>query len=138
MEFKPRRKKDVHLDITPLVDTVFNLLIFFALSMNFTASSALHIDMPETTVAPREDIPADHHIGIARNGALYLNRDAVSPAALQKRLQALHADDPARPVVIQADRRTPHEAVVRALDLCQSIGFHNLSIAASCRKPGSE
>lgn len=137
MEFKPRRKKDVHLDITPLVDTVFNLLIFFALSMNFTASSALQIETAETTAAPRQDLPTAHHIGIAENGALYLNRSAVSLAALQDRLQTLHAGDPARPVVVQADRRTPHEAVVRVLDLCQSLGFHNLSIAAACKKPGS-
>jgi biopolymer transport protein ExbD len=130
MEFKEKRKKDIHLDITPIVDTVFNLLIFFALSLNFTFTSSLNINLPE--VSSKEIIGEAKRaiIQITKKGEVFLNQSKVNNDSLSEMLQKIKLKTPLCNIVIQADERVPHGKVVSVMDICKKAGFNKISIAA--------
>jgi biopolymer transport protein ExbD len=134
MEFKAKRKKDIHLDITPIVDTVFNLLIFFAVTLNFTTSPAsLLLKLPEVDSRkyPLEaSLPA---ISVSDRGDIRLNDQTIPLEELPSRLNALHAARSSGKILIRADARVDHGTVVTVMDMCQSSGFHAISIAAHPR-----
>jgi biopolymer transport protein ExbD len=131
MEFKSRRKKDVHLDITPVVDTVFNLMLFFAVSLNFASTpAALTIRLPEID---SQAYPADASlpaIVISDAGEIRLNHQPVPLRDLASHLLHLHDTRTSDHILIQADARAMHGTVVTVMDICQSSGFQAISIAA--------
>jgi biopolymer transport protein ExbD len=130
MEFKKKRKKSISLDITPIVDTVFNLLIFFALSLNFTTASSLDVDLPKISTKQRS--PARRiAIRINRNGDIFCNNILTGRAELLAELTSLKKND--KSIIIQADRTVHHGTVVRVMDICKKTGFHRLSIAAQIK-----
>lgn len=133
MEFKEKRKKDIHLDITPIVDTVFNLLIFFALSLNFTFTSSLNINLPE--VSSKEIIGGTKRaiIQITKKGEVFLNQSKVNNDSLSEMLQKIKLKTPLCNIVIQADERVPHGKVVSVMDICKKAGFNKISIAADLK-----
>ena len=131
MEFKKRRKKDIHLDITPIVDTVFNLLIFFALSLNFTNPSTLPIKLPQisskdVTKQPIQQIT----IEITEMGEVFLNQKAQTDDSLQQKLKRLKSQSPESKVILLADEKVYHGKIVKIMDLCKKAGFNKISIAA--------
>jgi len=130
MQFKERRKKDIHLDITPIVDTVFNLLIFFALSLNFTSPSSLPIKLPK--IASKDFFKQQEQITIeiTKEGEIFLNQTAETHDSLQKKLVHLKSQSPESKVVLRADERVYHGKVVIIMDLCKKAGFNKISIAA--------
>jgi len=130
MQFKEKRKKDIHLDITPIVDTVFNLLIFFALSLNFTFTSSLNINLPE--VSSKEVIGETRQaiIQITKKGEIFLNQSRVNNNSLAEMLKKIKLKTPLCNIVIQADELVPHGKVVYVMDICKKAGFNKISIAA--------
>jgi len=133
MQFKEKRKKGIHLDITPIVDTVFNLLIFFALSLNFTFTSSLNINLPE--VSSKEIIGGTKRaiIQITKKGEVFLNQSKVNNDSLSEMLQKIKLKTPLCNIVIQADERVPHGKVVSVMDICKKAGFNKISIAADLK-----
>lgn len=130
MEFKKKRKKDTNIDITPLVDTVFILLIFFALSLNFTKVTSLNIHLPEistnSALLKNEEIV----IKIDRDEKIYLyNKTVDNITTLRKRL-SLYKSCRNKTVVIEADANVRHGKVVEIMDAVQHAGINNITIAA--------
>jgi len=130
MQFKQKRKKDINLDITPIVDTVFNLLIFFALSLNFTTTSSLHVNLPEITSGAPSAHVEQLTLQINESGEIYLNQVLVEIDALAQMLHTLGKKTPTPGIIIQADRFVPHGKVVQIMDICKKSGFKKLAIAA--------
>ena len=115
------------LDLTPIVDVVFNLLIFFALSLNFAASSGgIKIKLPKATTA--EEIKPDQiTIELTKDGKVYLNELPSTLKKIQKKLKSV--SDKNSLVIIRADNSVEHGRVVEAMDLVKSQGFSRLAIA---------
>ena len=130
MEFKAKRNKDIHLDITPIVDTVFNLLIFFALSLNFTSTSSLDINLPDISSKQIANKTERALIQITAKGEIFLNRSKINMGSLFEMLQKIKAKTPYSGMVIQADESVPHGKVVHIMDMCKKTGFNKISIAA--------
>lgn len=130
MEFKKKRKKDIHIDITPLVDTVFILLIFFALSLNFTKNSSLGIELPEIT---SNKTPLQHDkiiINITKDEFVYLNSKPVDNIiSLKKKLLKLNKINNSG-LIIEADLNVKHGKIVEILDTCKISGINNIAISA--------
>jgi biopolymer transport protein ExbD len=131
VKFKRQRSQEVGVDLTPLIDVVFLLLIFFMVSTTFTRESHLQVQLPEANAkaAPSESRQVD--VVINAEGQYYLNDKPLinnQRATLERAVKELAGGDTALPFIITADARTPHQYVVRAMDVAGGLGFSKLSI----------
>lgn len=138
MNFRAHRREEVNVNLTPLIDVVFLLLIFFMVSTTFTKASQLVIDLPEATGEASES-PADQiEILIDEAGSYRVNGRPLVDTRLKTLQAAIYKEsvgDTSLPMVISADAQTSHQAVVRAMDAAGQMGFVHLSIAT--RQPAS-
>ena len=129
MNFRPgKRPAGGFIDMTPVVDTIFNLLIFFALSMNFLANPGITVDLPDASapqVAPRD---GDIRVAVTPAGGIRLDGAPVTLEALGARLRELAGERRDPQVLIRADRRVPHGLVVAVMDVARSAGLTRLAI----------
>jgi biopolymer transport protein ExbD len=132
LNFRAHRREEVNVNLTPLIDVVFLLLIFFMVSTTFTKASQLSIDLPEATGEPSET-PADQiEILIDEAGSYRVNGRPLVDTRLKTLQAAIYKEsvgDTSLPMVISADAQTSHQAVVRAMDAAGQMGFVHLSIA---------
>lgn len=132
MKFKRQRSQEVGVDLTPLIDVVFLLLIFFMVSTTFTRESHLKVELPEASgepVTPSDIKQID--VVINAEGQYSLNDKPLvnnRRETLERGVGELAGGDTSLPFIITADARTPHEFVVRAMDVAGRLGFARLSI----------
>ncbi|HWP93141.1 MAG TPA: biopolymer transporter ExbD [Thermodesulfobacteriota bacterium] len=121
------------VDLTPIVDTVFNLLIFFALSLNFAATSGgINVRLPKAATA--EPIKAEQlTISLTKDDKLYLNDKTISLDELSKTLEKNR--DKESLVIIRADNAVPHGRVVEVMDMVKTQGFSRLAIGVEQASP---
>lgn len=133
MKFRRKPRESVEINLASLLDVVFILLLFFVVTTTFTRETQLKVDLPEAaTGTPPEQtelkqlevlIGADG--GYALNGQQLLKSDLTSlMAALQKESEG----DNSLPLIISADAKTPHQAVITAMDAAGKLGFAHLRI----------
>ena len=122
-----------NLDLTPMVDVVFNLLIFFALSLNFvTSSGGINVKLPEASTA--KPIKAENiTINLTKTGQIYYNKEVASIKQIRKKLKDVK--DKSSLVIIRADDKVEHGKVVEAMDVAKSEGFSKLAIAVQKENP---
>ncbi|KZZ44498.1 MAG: biopolymer transporter ExbD [Saccharospirillaceae bacterium] len=131
MNFKRQNREEVAVNLTPLIDIVFLLLIFFMVSTTFTKENHLSIDLPEATAEVANAPLQALEILISASGEYSVNDQSLVNAQLQtlkRALQKMLGERETAPVVITADAKTPHEAVVKAMDAAGQLGLVNLSI----------
>ena len=134
MKFARQNTNDITLDLTPLIDVVFLLLIFFMVSMTFDRETVLNVDLPEATGEETEIEVKVVDIQISVDGKYAVNDKPLVDtelSTLKKAMTEISDGDTTRPLLISADRNAPHHAVVRAMDAAGQLGFSQLSIATS-------
>ena len=139
MNFRRQRREEVSVNLTPLIDVVFLLLIFFMVSTTFTRETQLSIDLPEASGQPRETPDVQIEILIDEQGQYRVNgRGLVDQRirTLQAAIYKISSGDTTIPMIISADADSSHQSVVRAMDAAGKMGFVHLSIATS--QPGDE
>ena len=132
MNLKPDRSDDIELNITPLIDVVFLLLIFFMVSTTFDKQAKLKIDLPEASATAQQQSDDSIVIGIDAKGRFFVNDRQLVNSQLQTLKLALTktlGDKKDVPIVLRADAQTPHQAVVTAMDAASQLGLTRLSIA---------
>lgn len=126
-------KEEPTVDLTSLIDVVFLLLIFFMVSTTFERESVLKVDLPEASeVADREDIPDTLELVIDSDGRMFLNDERLldsKAGTIRAAMQRMAGEQRDMPLILRADRLTPHHHVVTAMDVAAQLGFINLSIA---------
>lgn len=131
MRFSRQRPEEVSVNLTPLIDVVFLLLIFFMVSTTFTKETQLEIDLPSANGSAQEKPVEYVEIQISAAGAYLLNGEPIgasSESGLRTALESLDAQASNTPLVIAADANTPHQAVVTAMDVAGKLGYTRLSI----------
>lgn len=134
MQFRRQLREEESINLTPLIDVVFLLLIFFMVSTTFTKETHLSIDLPEASGEPMQEQPESIEIIINADGSYAINGNALTNSEMTTLLSALGStlgDDSnagATPLVITADAKAAHESVVRAMDAAGQMGFVQLSI----------
>ncbi len=131
MKFRRQRLEEVSINLTPLIDVVFLLLIFFMVSTTFTRETQLSIDLPEATGEARENTGEEIEILIDESGRYRVNGRGLADnrlRTLQAAIYKLSAGDTTLPMIISADAQAAHEDVVRAMDAAGQMGFVHLSI----------
>ena len=129
MRFQTRSKKDGSLlDITPVVDTVFILLIFFVLSLNFISTPGIRVDLPKATAKEISPEKKDLRVVITSKNQLYLNEKPADLKDLRHEFNKAGQSNRETQVLIQADQRVTHGKVVEVMDLARTAGLHRLAI----------
>lgn len=137
MKFRRKRLDDVTVNLTPLIDVVFLLLIFFMVSTTFSKETQLSIDLPEAQGQARVEQQEEIEILIDETGRFRVNGQGLvdnSMRTLQAAIYKLSSGDTTMPMIITADAQATHENVVRAMDAAGQMGFVHLSITT--RNPG--
>ncbi len=139
MNLKPvDRKPPVEVNLTSLIDVVFLLLIFFMITTTFQQQTRVEVDLPEASESEQRQNADVLEIVINQQGQYFIRGSALvnnQPETLKKALEKVAEGDYKQPLRIRADARTPHQAVVTAMDVAGSLGFSNLRIATT--RPGS-
>lgn len=135
MQFKQRRElKRARIEIIPMIDTMFFLLVFFMLSsLALTKLNGLPVNLPQSATAPKQ-APAELTITVDRNQKLYVNKVPVSFETLEPKLvesAGRGADLGQATVIINADASVPHGLVVRCIDGARSVGIVKFAIATA-------
>lgn len=134
MKFRKARREQVTPDITPLIDCVFLLLIFFMLSTTFVVSPGIRINLPQATAEPVRHERQELRIKVDPAGALFLGDQRASPEDLEARFRDTARADRDALVVIEADEDTPHRFVVDVMDRAKTSGLSRLAIATRPRR----
>jgi biopolymer transport protein ExbD len=145
MNLRPKRPDDPEINLAPLIDAVFMLLIFFMVSTTFKDDVRLEVRLPQAKgEAPQAEAPRMLELIIDRKGRFYVNHEEVVDRGVVTLKRALSgalaaAGDEAalkdQPVLIKADANTPHQAVMTAMDAASQLGLTRIAFAAS--QPGS-
>ncbi|MEZ5502621.1 MAG: biopolymer transporter ExbD [Halioglobus sp.] len=139
MKFRRQQRDEVGINLTPLIDVVFLLLIFFMVSTTFTRETQLTIDLPEAAGQPRETSTKEIEILVDEGGGYRVNGEALVDRrmrTLQAAIYKISAGDTTLPMTISADAQAAHQDVVRAMDAAGQMGFVHLSITT--RQPAGE
>lgn len=132
MKLRQSQEQEPDISLTPLIDVVFLLLIFFMVSTSFNRESEISVDLPEATAQKKETEQDVIDLTIDREGHYYINGKKVVNTQINTLIRALklvikEQKQPA--LLISADGRTPHQAVVTAMDAARTLGINHLSLA---------
>ena len=129
MNFARSRRADVVVDVTPLIDIIFQLVLFFMVSTTFVTSPGIEVDLPrsssDTILRDKDDI----NLWVTSDGAVYLDDAPVDWSTLQGALGSAAQANPATLIIIKADRDVDHGRVVAVMDLARGLGLNRLAIA---------
>ena len=117
------------IDMTPMLDVVFIMLIFFIVTASFVKESGIEVNRPDAQTATKQD-RANILIAIDANGEIWINRRRVEEDQVRANIERLHAENPQGSVVIQADRDATTRKLVAVMDASRHAGVYNVSIAA--------
>ncbi|MDC0598570.1 biopolymer transporter ExbD [Gammaproteobacteria bacterium] len=132
MKFQRQLKEDLNVNLTPLIDVVFLLLIFFMVTTTFSRDTNLLINLPEASGEVVEAVSSQIDILIAQNGTYSVNGRGLVNSQLETLMNAIteaSGGDTNLPLVITADANTTHQSVVTAMDAVSQLGFNKLNIA---------
>ena len=133
MKLQHHAKEEPAVDLTSLIDVVFLLLIFFMVSTTFEKQALLKIDLPEASVVEdRAELPDSLELVIDGEGRMYLNDQRLidnEARTIRAAIEQEAGENRTVPLILRADRLTPHYHVVTAMDVAAQLGFRNLSIA---------
>jgi len=139
MNFRRHRREKLEISITPMIDIVFLLLIFFMVTTTFNRHTELQIELPEAEGQEQQAKEAIE-ISIDPSGQYYVNQHQVvnqKMETLKKAILKVAGDSKKPPLVIAADANTPHQYVINVLDVARELEFVHLTFATQT-SPGSE
>lgn len=134
MNFQTERNEDVDVNLTPLIDVVFLLLIFFMITTTFNRHAELKVDLPESSASAEQPSEAPLELVIDAQGRYFVNGRAVVNTQARTLAGAISRAMDGRKekaMIIRADARTPHQSVVTAMDTAANLGLTRLSIATT-------
>ena len=142
MKFRRRPRNEVSIELTPLIDVVFLLLIFFMVSTTFIRETQLELELPEASGDLQQPEEQSIVITIAEDGTYAVNDQALVNNQLATLMRALRErireGDASRQLIITADANSTHQAVVRAMDAAGRLGLTRLSITTQSPEEAEE
>lgn len=129
------RRDPARVELTPLIDVVFLLLIFFLITTTFVQEKHpnLPIELPAAASSVKTQETKHITVHINSEGTMFVGDEVVEAAGLKERFERLHASDAGASVLLRADATSTHGAVVRVMDLARSAGLKRFGVVS--RKP---
>ena len=125
-----QQDEDTGIDLTPMLDVVFIMLIFFIVTTSFVREAGLEVHRPQASQAKAQK-SSSIMLAIGAQGQIFLDRKQVDVERVQATLARLLAEQPEASLVIQADERVPHGKVVRVMDEAKAAGIANIAVAVA-------
>jgi biopolymer transport protein ExbD len=119
------------INLTPLLDVVFIMLIFFIVTASFVKEAGIDVNRPDAPVTETKPEDANILIMIDANDDIWIDRRIIDPRAVRANIERLHAENPKGSVVIQPNKRSTNKMLVTIMDASRSAGVYNISIADS-------
>jgi biopolymer transport protein ExbD len=126
---RTRANQDEEVNLTPMLDVVFIMLIFFIVTASFVKESGIDVNRPDAATAERKE-RGNILVAISENGQIWMDKRQIDPRALRANIERLHAENPQGAVVIQADKMARSGLLVKVMDAARLAGVANVSIAA--------
>ena len=123
-------EEDNEINLTPMLDVVFIMLIFFIVTASFIKEAGIDVNRPD---APTAESIADANIliAISANDEIWIDKRMIDPRAVRPNIERLHAENPKGSVVIQADQKSTNNTLVIVMDAARQAGVYNISLAAN-------
>ncbi len=117
------------INMTPMLDVVFIMLIFFIVTASFVKEAGIDVNRPEAATAVKKE-RANILVAISDQGEIWINKRQVDVRAVQANIERLKAENPQGSVVIQADKKATTETLIKVMDASRAAGVFDVSIAA--------
>ncbi|WP_448548235.1 ExbD/TolR family protein [Thalassotalea fusca] len=117
------------INMTPMLDVVFILLIFFIVTASFVKEAGIEVNRPEAATAVKKE-RANILVAISDKGEIWINKRRVDVRAVQANIERLKAENPQGTVVIQADKKATTDVLIKVMDSARAAGVFDVSIAA--------
>lgn len=133
-----KKKEDVQINLTPLIDVVFLLLIFFMVSTSFKKETKVSLELPEASGEQMDSQQALIEVTISKNGEIFVNGNGLVNRDVQTIKEAIKqsSTDYQTPVIISADADAPYQSVITVMDAAGQAGFNNLTLPT--QQPNSD
>ena len=129
---------DIHFDeeeneinLTPMLDVVFIMLIFFIVTASFIKEAGLDVNRPDAPMTESTPEESNILVLINSNDEIWIERRLIDPRALRANIERMHAENPDGSVVIQANNKSSNKMLVTVMDAARQAGVYNISIADS-------
>jgi biopolymer transport protein ExbD/biopolymer transport protein TolR len=132
VQFRRPGQLRINIDIAPLVDVIFLLVIFFAVSTTFLESSGLKLQLPESSATTEREVK-EIAVFVGADGEVVFEDESLTHEELGSRLQQVLEDSDRKVVVLRADTGTPHGKVVQVIDLIKDAGAEALTVATRAK-----
>jgi biopolymer transport protein ExbD len=128
--FNPAQaEEESEINITPMLDVVFIMLIFFIVTATFIKEAGIDVNRPDAATAVKQE-KANILIAIGPNNDIWIDRRQVDIRSVRPNIERLHAENPQGSVVIQADKESKTDTLIQVMDASRQAGVFNVSIAA--------
>lgn len=117
------------INMTPMLDVVFIMLIFFIVTASFVKESGIDVNRPEAATAVKKE-RANILVAISDKGEIWINKRQIDVRAVQANIERLKAENPQGSVVIQADKKATTDTLIKVMDAARAAGVFDVSIAA--------
>ena len=117
------------INLTPMLDVVFIMLIFFIVTASFIKEAGIDVNRPDAPITETKPEDANILVVISANDEIWIDRRVIDPRAVRANIERLHAENPKGSVVIQANKKSTNKMLVWVMDSSRSAGVYNISIA---------
>ena len=125
------QEEENEINLTPMLDVVFIMLIFFIVTASFIKEAGIDINRPDAPVTESQPEDANILVVINANNEILIERRVIDPRAVRANIERLHAENPEGSVVIQANKRSTNKMLVTVMDASRQAGVYNISISDS-------
>jgi len=125
-----RKKEDNEINLTPMLDVTFIMLIFFIVTASFVKESGIDVNRPGAATAERKE-RGNILVAISENGEIWIDKRQVDLRAVRANIERLRAENPEGSVIIQADQNSKNGLLVKVMDAARLAGVSDVSIAAT-------
>lgn len=123
-------EEESSIDITPMLDVVFIMLIFFIVTATFIKESGIDVDKPSAATAVVQE-KASILVAIDAENNVWINRRQVDIRSVRSIVERLHAENPKGTLVIQADKESKNDTLVQVMDASRRAGVYDIALAAN-------
>ncbi len=126
---RARSRDQSEVNLTPMLDVVFIMLIFFIVTASFVKEAGIDVTRPSASTAERKE-RGNIMVAITASDQIWIDRRPVDPRSIRANIERLHAENPQGSVIIQADENSKNGLLVRVMDAARAANVPNVSLAA--------
>ena len=124
-------EEENEINLTPMLDVVFIMLIFFIVTASFVREAGIDVNRPDAPMTESKPEDANILVLINANDEIWIDRRLIDPRAVRANIERMHAENPQGSVVIQANKSSTNKMLVEVMDSARQAGVYNISIADS-------